>query len=57
MRAFRTQPHPGFTTAYVTQYMDAHWDNIHLVEQSVLRTWLHPSFIPFPLLFTRVEKE
>ena len=52
----RTSPGGGgFNLKYVMDYVTNHWCNIHIVGEKGLREWLPPSFIPFPILFARVE--
>jgi hypothetical protein len=45
----------GFNEGYVIIYVTNHWQNIHIVGEDGLRKWLPASFLPFPILFTRVE--
>ena len=44
-----------FKEDHVISYVTNHWQNIHIVGEDLLRKWLPASFIPFPILLTRVE--
>ena len=39
---------------HVQEYLSSHWHNIHVVSEKVLRNWLNPSLLAFPVMFTEI---
>ena len=48
---------PLLSMAYVTDYLESCWDNVHFVGETKCRQWLPRSFLPFPILFTEIGEE
>ena len=45
---------PGISEAYIRNFIELHWVNIHIVGKTRLRQWLPESFLAFPMLFARL---
>ena len=40
---------------YVCSFVHQYWENVHVVGGTALRKWLPESFLPFPMLFEKLE--
>ena len=43
------------TDADVVDFVNLYWQNVHILGTTRLQRWLPESFLPFPMLFERLE--
>jgi hypothetical protein len=48
---------PLLSMAYVSNFLELCWNNVHFVGETKCRQWLPKSFLPFPILFTEIGEE